>query len=158
MGRSHELLRAALTVGVALALAGCTGMGEAPDPKPSQVATKPSQTPTAAPDPVLQPAGTASDNLAYFDFVNEALIQANADPDGRAIIDNLTSAGFDKATMQVTQDTTPNGHDVDSVQFAVAINGECLIGQWGKDGYFSSTSPILGTGGCLIGKPRPIDW
>ena len=43
---------------------------------------------------------------------------------------------------------------------AVLFQGECLIGQYGpaSGGYHSAVRPALGTGGCLVGQTRPIDW
>ena len=48
----------------------------------------------------------------------------------------------------------------DSVQFAVLFDDECLVGQYGpaSGGYHSAVRPALGTGGCLVGETRPIDW
>jgi hypothetical protein len=62
--------------------------------------------------------------------------------------------------MQLTADTTTLGAPADSIQFAVGFGPECLIGQFGSksDGYRSDVRPALGTGGCLVGATRPIDW
>ena len=68
--------------------------------------------------------------------------------------------GFEKAAMQVTADETTLGDPADSVQFAVLFQDECLVGQYGPSsgGYHGAVRPALGTGGCLIGQTRPIDW
>lgn len=149
----------ALIVLGAGALVACTGTpSEGPR---SQVTTSPpssaSEAPAPAPDPVLQPEGSAQDNLPYFDFVNSKLLKGGG-TGGRTIIDNLVSAGFDKTVMEVTADLTPLGSDVDSLQFSVRAGEECLIGQTGAGGYTSTVAPTLETGSCLIGKTRAIDW
>lgn len=78
--------------------------------------------------------------------------------DGQSIINNLVSNGFVKADMEVTYDTTALDIPVDSIVFSVRIKGECLIGQFSAAGYSSLQSSLLGTGTCLVGTTRPIDW
>ena len=155
--------RAIVTLGAAaivLALVGCTGSEPtptdsasfAPSPTSSEVGASPTPTPS------FQPAGDAADNLAYFDAVNQRLLSATPTPGGRAIIDNLVSAGFDKAAMQVTPDETTIGNAVDSVQFSVRIGGDCLIGQSSGAGYTGTVGPVADGTSCLIGTTRVIDW
>lgn len=139
-----------------LALAGCTGGDEQPAPGASSSSPAPGETP--APDPTLDPAGTAEQNLDYFDFVNERLLEQDGDPGGRALVDNLVAAGFDKAAMEVTPDRTAVDLDADNVQFSVRFADACLVGQVGNTGYVSAVAPVLGTGKCLVGTTRPIDW
>lgn len=134
------------------------------DPQPTAPATArptPSSPGTATPTaPEFKPELSASENLAYFDWVNGGVVAANASAGGRDFIDALVAAGFDKAQMQVTSDTTTEGKPADSVQFSVAFQGECLIGQYGpaSGGYHGAVRPPLGTGACLVGQTRPIDW
>ncbi|HEY6799675.1 MAG TPA: hypothetical protein VI121_03470 [Agromyces sp.] len=151
------LVGAAMLVGVA----GCT----APSPEAGATsATSPSSTvpPTqsAPPAPTLKPGLSAGENLAFFDFVNQGVVTANPDAGGRDFVDALVAAGFDKSQMEVTADRTTVDLTADSVQFAVLFQGECLIGQYGpaSGGYHSAVRPPLGTGGCLVGQTRPIDW
>ena len=110
--------------------------------------------------PILRADLAASDNLAYFDSVNVAVIAADASAGGRAFIDALVAAGFEKSQMEVTADRTTVDLPADSVQFAVLFEGDCLIGQYGpaSGGYHSAVGPALGTGGCLVGETRHIDW
>lgn len=79
---------------------------------------------------------------------------------GRAYIDALTNAGFDRSQMQVTEDETTVGLQADSVQFSVRMEDECLVGQVGPaiGDPVVALLPGLATGGCLIGQTRPIDW
>ena len=113
------------------------------------------------------PNGTAvviahkdSDNLAFFDSVNLAVVAANDSAGGRDFIDALTAAGFDRSAMQVTADRTTVDLQAGSVQFSVRFDDECLVGQYGPEsgGYHGAVRPALGHGGCLVGQTRPIDW
>lgn len=154
--RSTALAWASLALVSAVALAGCTADDAGPEPSTER------PTPTAAPaePPALLPDGTAGDNLPYFDHVNTEVVAANEGAKGRDFVDALVAAGFDKGAMQVTADATTIGDAADSVLFSVQWGEECLIGQFGasSEGYHSAVQPKLGTGGCLIGATRPIDW
>lgn len=152
-GAATSVLAAAV---LALALTGCT-----PGAKPTASPT-PTPTPTATgtPAPELVPGGTAQENLPFFNKVNQATLAANPGAQGRDFIDALVAAGFTKADMQVTVDTTTIGLKANSIQFSVKMGDTCLIGQNGADagGYNSEVTPVLSTGACLIGQTRPIDW
>ncbi|MFC9558147.1 DUF6993 domain-containing protein [Agromyces sp. NPDC056965] len=134
------------------------------DPEPTAPATArptPSDPGAATPTaPEFRPELSATENLAYFDWVNGGVVAANASAGGRDFIDALVAGGFDKAQMQVTSDTTTEGKPADSVQFSVLFQGECLVGQYGpaSGGYHGAVRPPLGTGTCLVGQTRPIDW
>jgi hypothetical protein len=155
---------AGLAFATVLALAGCTAPGPGADPAVGSTGAPRSVPSTVAPsgevEPVLRAELPAAENLAYFDSVNLAVIAGDPSPGGRAFIDALVDAGFDRAAMQVTSDTTTLGEPADSIQFAVGIGPDCLVGQFGpkSDGYHSAVRPALGTGGCLVGATRPIDW
>lgn len=152
--RSRILGAGVVAALAALVLAGCV------DADPAPVPTGPStEAPVPPAEPELDLEGTAADNLAYFDKVNgDFLAAGNTDTDGRAFIDNLVAAGFPKTDMEVTSDRTAIGGVADNVQFAVRLNGTCLIGQYGNVSYASTTAPLLATGRCLVGQTRPIDW
>lgn len=144
---------------VALALAGCINGEPMPVPTPSGSASASSSpTPAPRPDPKLHPDGTAAANKQFFDFVNKNFNATHGMSDGRSIIDNLVANGFIKSDMEVTYDTTALDIPVDSIVFSVRIKGECLIGQFSASGYSSLQAPLLGTGTCLVGTTRPIDW
>lgn len=146
--------RAVLAAAIAaLALAGCTG---APDPVVPTVAPSPGA--TAPPVPTIDLEGTAADNIDFFDLTNTTLIASGGTLDGRAFVDNLVAAGFPKSDLEVTSDTTAIGGAADNIQFAVRVNGTCVIGQYGNVGYASTTGELLETGRCLVGQTRPIDW
>jgi hypothetical protein len=148
----------ALTAVLALGLAGCVPGGQsAPSQSPS-TAADPTATPTPTAAPVLVPGGSAADNQPFFDSVNRALVAANPAAGGVEFTSNLRTSGFDIAAMQVTPDITTVGVAADSIQFSVRLGDECLIGQYGQGEYSSVVAPVLGTGSCLIGQTRPIDW
>ncbi|GAB2516832.1 DUF6993 domain-containing protein [Paramicrobacterium agarici] len=144
---------------VAFVLAGC-GPAE-PSPAPSTATgPAPSQTSTESPSPspTFDPDGTAADNLAYFDSVNEAVLAENPDAMSMDFINALVDAGFDKAAMEVTEDYSTVGNRAESIQFSVRWNDACLIGQNGESvgGYHSTIMDVLGSGTCLVGTTREI--
>lgn len=147
---------AASAVAAVVVLAGCTM--QAPTAVETTTTSSPTATPTAEAI-VLVPDGTAEDNKPFFDQVNAATAE-NADAGGRDFIDALVAAGFDKGAMEVTNDATTLGDRAESIQFSVRWGESCLIGQFGPsvDGYHSTIQPVLGTGLCLIGDTRVIDW
>ena len=159
---------AAVLLALSFGLAGCVSAAPGHpslQPQPSSASPSPSASPTAtapatASPSALVPDGTAAQNLPYFDQVNRATLAANPNAKGRDFIDALVAAGFPKADMQVTVDTTTIGLKANSIQFSVRMGDTCLIGQNGADagGYNSQVVPVLATGSCLIGDTRPIDW
>ena len=154
------LAGAATIVGVA----GCTAATPGPTLRPASQTASAAPTASASPTPVapptLRPELSADENLAYFDSVNLGVVAANSAAGGRDFIDALVAAGFDRSQMEVTADRTTVDLEADSVQFAVLFQGECFVGQYGSasGGYHSAVRPALGTGGCLVGETRPIDW
>lgn len=156
--------RAAALVVLAVAaglLAGCVAEPVDTPPAPS---ASPSASPpaTASPSPPAEfvPDGTASDNLPYFAEVVATVWASPENVSGRAYIDALVAAGFPKEAMEVTPDTSTVGNPAESIQFAVAWQAECLIGQVGPatGDPVAQVMPGLAEGGCLIGRTRPIDW
>lgn len=144
---------------VGLGLAACApGPSESPSPIPSANAESAPPTPNA---PTLQPDGSAEDNLPIFSVITEQVWASEQRVSGRAYVDALVAAGFDRAAMQVTQDLTTVGNPVESLQFSVRWGQEqCLVGQVGP----STGEPVtviveqLAEGRCLAGNTRPIDW
>ena len=112
-------------------------------------------------EPELVPDGTAEDNLPVFTKVSEEIWATDQRMSGRAYIDALTAAGFDRAAMQVTQDLSTVGNTAESLQFSVRWGeDECLIGQVGPSTgqVVTAVMPQLAEGRCLVGTTRPIDW
>ena len=159
----HTLRRSFLIVPAVVALGvlvtGCSSPAPARPTTPSASSAAPtSATPTAP--PTFDPGASADEAKVFFDTVNAATVAADADARGRAFIDGLAAAGFDKAAMELTADQTTIGNAADSIQFSVRWGDTCLIGQNGSavDGYHSTLAPVLATAKCLIGSTRPIDW
>lgn len=165
MSRCSALPRRAglSTAGVALAVALLAGCAQ-PVPDPSQTtpgsAPSGSETPVAPESPELVPDGSADDNLPLFAFVVDSVWAGEQRAQGRAYIDALVHAGFDKSAMQVTDDTTTVGSPAESIQFSVRWGDQCLIGQVGPatGDPVAVVVPGLADGGCLVGATRPIDW
>ena len=158
LGVSSSLrVTAALGLVAVLALAGCAP--EPPAPAPTTPATSESGAP-APQAPTLVPDGTAADNLPLFTSVMQQVAAGPENAAGRAYVDALVAAGFDKAAMQVTADRTTVDNPVDSLQFSVQWGAECLVGQVGPSTPTPTALvlPELPSGGCLVGQTRPIDW
>ena len=146
---------------IATTVTACTPTATPPGSETASATatTSASPQPSASPDATLDPQGTASDNQAFFDSVNRATLADNPSTGGRGMVDALVAAGFDKALMQLTPDTTVGGRDADSIQFSVRFGDDCLIAQFGAAiAYVSTVGPALNDGSCLIGTTRPIDW
>ncbi len=156
-------LTGAALVGM-LALTGCSAPAAPPTPVPSSSSTAPSAaaSPSATEEPAatLVPDGTADDNLPLFSAVVAEVWATPERGAGRAYIDALTAAGFDKGAMQVTYDESTVGNPAESIQFSVKWSAECLIGQVGPATGEPVTVvvPVLAEGTCLVGATRPIDW
>jgi hypothetical protein len=156
---AHRTGRAiALTLAAAVALSGCAAA--TPEPTPTSTGAAPSTPqPQATPaGPILRPGKSAAANRQLFDLINNEYSDTQGQGAGRSIVDNLVDNGFRKQDIEVTPDQTTVGLAADSIVVAVRIKGECLLGQFTPSNYVSSIEPLLGTGGCLVGKTRTIDW
>jgi len=139
------------------ALAGCVQGSPMPAPTPSASPTSPTSV-TNDLNPVLRPGQSAAANRQFFDATNAALQSAAGKSDGQTIVNTLAAASFIKADMEVTYDSTALGIPADSIIVSVRIGDECLIGQFAPSYYRGDLQPVLGTGRCLVGLQRPIDW
>jgi len=160
---SRYLVAGAIAVAGIVLLPGCApGLQTSPAPEssaPSTVASTPAPTPTPT-EPALDPDGGAEDNLWLFTQVMESVWDTDDRVKGRAYIDALVRAGFDKASMEVTKDRSSVGIPADSIQFSVRWADACLVGQVGPSTKTPTAVvlPHLPTGRCLVGETRPIDW
>ncbi|MFT2710917.1 DUF6993 domain-containing protein [Clavibacter sp. Sh2036] len=152
---------AAAVLLAALVLGGCTQT-----PTPTQP-TVPASAPPATPDDAASAAptaatvdlaGTADANLPVFEATAGAVVSADPNAKGRAMVDALVGVGFPKDKMEVTADATPLGNSVDSILVAVRMGDGCLIGQRAQDGFSAHVEPALSSGRCLVGQTRAIDW
>ena len=152
----------------ALGLAGCTS-GSTPQPStptttsaaiPGGDATTASPDAASSPAPVSSATSEASQRLPLFTQTVASVWTGPNPVSGRAYIDALTAAGFDKAAMQVTADQSTIGNAAESIEFAVRIGDQCLVGQVGPSigDPVTAVLPGLAAGGCLIGQTRAIDW
>jgi hypothetical protein len=161
VSRSALVLPTAVVVAVATiaVLAGCVQSKPIATPVIVPTAT-PSGTASASAIPTYDPSGTAEDNLAYFDKVGHALLDANptANSQGETIVNWFVAHGFNKANMEVTPDKTSIGLAAWNIEFSVKFGNSCLLGQAGNVGFQSSVLPVLATGKCLIGTTRPINF
>ena len=128
-----------------------------PSASPTASAASPTPSPTGL---ALVPDGDASDNLPLFTEVMDAVWDTDDRVKGRAYVDALVEAGFDKGDMEVTRDKTSVGLPSDSIQFSVRWDDECIVGQVGPSTKRPTAVvlPTLPTGACLVGETRPIDW
>ena len=140
---------------IAVALVGCVPSGPMPTPNTTKSATP---TPTPTPPPVLDPTGTAEENLKFWKYTVEQLYKNHGLPDGATVVQTLVDAGFIKTDMEITPDYTAISEPVDSIIFSVRFNGECLVGQIFTYSWNYTRAPMLGTGTCLVGTTRPIDF
>lgn len=168
MPRRSALLRQRIAM-IAMVLTAAWGLNACTPPSGTDPTSTPAlpSTPAASPNstaplpPALHPDGTAEENLPLFTKVTGAVWTSSGRSSGRAYVDALVEAGFDKSAMQVTQDATTVGNAVESLQFSVRWGeSECLVGQVGP----STGNPVtkvmdqLAQGRCLIGDTRSIDW
>jgi hypothetical protein len=141
-------------------LSGCSAPAPSPSPSTTSASPRASASPTPT-TPTIVPGGSAAENLPVF---TDVVAKVWAGPDkaaGRAYIDALVGAGFDKAAMQVTNDTSTVGNPAESIEFSVLWSGgECLVGQVGPaiGNPVTAVLPELSDGTCLLGKTRTIDW
>lgn len=138
------------------ALLGCTQ----PEPEPSHTPPPTSSAPEATseptpelPEPVFD--GTAEQNQAYFDLINQQLIDEGSVEGGASFIDNLVDHGYPRANMEVTPDVTSIGRAADNIVFSIRFGDGCLLGQWGNIGYTSLVTEVLSTGRCIVGTAHP---
>lgn len=141
---------------ILIVLAACT-----PSPVESPSPTTTASASPSAEGPSFHADGTAEDNLPLFTAVTAQVWATDQRGAGRAYIDALVAAGFDKTSMQVTNDTSTVGNPAESIQFSVLWGEkECLVGQVGPSTGDPVTTvlPALAEGRCLVGETRPIDW
>ncbi len=155
------MIAAAVAATLLGALAACTPEPVS-DPAPTETSPAAGQTPAPSETgPALVADGSADDNLALFTAVTTQVWSSDSRGSGRAYVDALIAAGFDRAAMQVTQDVTTVGNPVESLQFSVRWGEtECLVGQVGPSTGEPVTAvlPQLAEGRCLVGATRAIDW
>lgn len=149
----RRLLPALLVIG-ALGMTGCSVHVPSPSHSESE-----SETIHASTESTLAADGTAKDNLAYFSRAVSLVWQTTDLHSGRAYVDGLVAAGFDKTKMQLTSDTSTVGNPAESFQFSVLWGTDCLIGQVGPSTGEPHVAvvPAIASGTCLIGETVTLD-
>ena len=154
--KSIRTLAVSLAVLSALALGGCA----------PEVVVTPSATPTPSvsvdpfgPKPDFFPEGTAVENKPLFDWVLGHVVLIDTKDPGKKMAKALIAEGFSAKAMQLTPSKSGTGKPADSVIISLQIGKACLMGQRMLDKSFSSSvESALGSGGCLVGKTRKIEW
>lgn len=153
---------AVATIGATALAVALLGGCAAPAPAPTSAVPKPTRSATPTPAPTIplvvtpdMPADKARD---VFDAVNGRTLSRNPKALGPDFVAALQAAGFPRAQLEVTADTTSVGLEAGSIQFAARWGTVCFLGQngAGSGGYRSQTVPVLATGKCLIGATRPL--
>ncbi|VXC34090.1 hypothetical protein MICRO8M_90144 [Microbacterium sp. 8M] len=125
-------------------------------PSTTAQSSRPATVPTA---PVLVPSGSADDNLPLFRAVTVRVWASEQRASGRAYIDALVAAGFDRSAMQLTEDHSTVGNPAESIQFSVRWGDrECLVGQVGPStgDPVAAVLPQLDGGACLVGRTATL--
>lgn len=149
---------AALALGLSVALLSGCSLLEGPTP------STPVRTEVPEPEqaPVLVPGGSAEDNLPFFTETLRAFTESEQPVKGQPVTTALIEAGFDKALMQVSFDTSKTGLDADNIFVSVRYGEDCLIGQVVAEdrSFVAKNEPALGPDKsiCLIGNTNPITW
>lgn len=153
------------TAGAVAAVVLCAFLASGCAPEaPAIIATStpaaPTPTATPAPSATVDPEASAAENLPVFSSIVAAVWAGNRRASGRAYVDALAEAGFDKSAMEVTPDASTVGNPAESIQFSVRWGQECLVGQVGPatGEPVAVVAPVLDAGRCLVGDTRPIDW
>ena len=142
-----------IAVGAALALAACSGASM----------TVPESTESSSPSFSAKPRnklklvadGTPKENLPYFlSVMNTAYANSTgADTVSEEMAAYLVNAGFDAASMQISENSTALGLVPDAKYVATIFKGECMVGTWGSSMAAPTVVvlPVLPQGGCLLG-------
>lgn len=156
--RSSTLLVGAFvaaSAAVVVLLSGCTA---APRPTTSTPAPQITVAPSSA--PTLHPDGSAAENLPVFTAVVDQVWAGPSKATAAAYVDALTTAGFTRADMQMTADTSTVGNPAESIQFSVRWGQtDCLVGQVGPStgNPVTTVLPQLAGGRCLIGTTPNVN-
>ena len=96
------------------------------------------------------PEGSAEDNLPFFAQVLENAGAGAPGSELATILEALTTAGFDPATISHTAASSKIELPVDSLSIAVTVKEQCLIGQFSTTWLETQVAHLTPTG-CLIG-------
>ncbi|OAX51899.1 DUF6993 domain-containing protein [Rothia kristinae] len=137
--RSAAVLTVLTVTALTTALTGCSDA----DTGSSQTAQTPA--PAASSDDPLQ------QDARHLQEVLTGSLQGQ-EVTAERVRSGIAQAGWSGQDVEVGQDTTPTGLDVDSVDAAVKTRDQCLLADVRPDGAVSvSTGPALSDGRCFAG-------
>jgi len=110
-------------------------------------------------EPVAQfyPDSPAATNAPYFRQVLADLGVGSEQVSVEVVREGLVEAGFDPDTIESTPDDSLIALPADSVSVAVAIDEECLIGQFTESWFVVDVAPVLSSGTCLVLNEESLD-
>lgn len=142
-------------------VSGCSVIDDLlPNSPVDNAPTTPPATAESSDSMEYNPEGTASDNLPLFTAVINEVWAAHDQAWSMNFVDALAEAGFNRADMQVTTDTTTVDYPAETIQLAVRWGEtECLVGQFGPSTGepITAVMPQLAEGRCLIGETVPLE-
>lgn len=152
--------RVALGLGSALLL-GLSACGSGGEPVAQSSTTQTAPTPSNGSSPQRfqsdsgkSPDGGKSSAAGKFKGALHRLLAGDSDPSREQIGAALKSAGFDPQDVEISNDTTPTGLEVDAMEAAVRVGGKCLVAQLRGGETEVTTLPVLATGHCFVGDQR----
>jgi hypothetical protein len=130
-------------------LSGCTP--QIPEIQgPSQPGITPTPTESQKIKDVFIPGGSAQANLPVFEKILEETGAGKPGHDLKATISSLLEVGFSIDSITHTATTSKIGQPADSVSLAIALDNQCLIGQFSTTWLVTEVSEKT-VSGCLIG-------
>lgn len=159
-------LFAAVAAAVAVTLvSGCSVVSvvthytsDSPDIPPLSVAEE-NAPPARVEEPVIEVPMRFSTDMSAEEArpVMEVVLGAAFAGDGRIdrerALQALIGAGFPEGTIESTDENSQVKLPVDSLSIAVAINGECVVGQFSKTWLVVEVESMFDDGSCLIAAP-----
>lgn len=146
-------------------LSGCTVISvvthytsDSPDAPPLSL-TEEIAPPARIEEPIIEVPMRFSPDMSAEEArpVMEAVLGAAFAGDGRIdrerALEALVSAGFPEGTIESTDENSQVKLPVDSLSVAVAINGECVVGQFSKTWLVVEVESMFDDGSCLIAAP-----
>lgn len=159
-------LFAAVAAAVAVTLLpGCTvisvvshytsGAAETPPTSVNEEASPPAR----VEEPVIEvpmrfsPDMSAEEARPVMEVVLGAAFAGDGRIDRERALQALIGAGFPEGTIESTDENSQVKLPVDSLSIAVAINGECVVGQFSKTWLVVEVEAMFDDGSCLIAAP-----
>jgi hypothetical protein len=165
--RKNRSWLSAVRVPAAVVIAGAVltacspqpGAPSAPQPAAPEAGSAAAGTTSAAgaeaPAQAGAPAAPASPVELAADAVNQALIQLAAaapEPTREQMQQAYAQAGMPAEATEVSIYKTPTGLDVDAIEAAVPVDGQCVVGQVREGTVTVVVLPALASGRCFVGE------